>query len=100
MLVREFFLYRAGENGRKFHTFYDGINFYLNTQQEQQKYISTAIQVLFEEYLLNTDQTDVHENSYPHCGTRKGRWLFMEPPPRVFDMLQYLEAILPSVESR
>ena len=38
-------------------TFYDGINFYLNTQQEQQKYISTAIQLLFEEYLLNTDQT-------------------------------------------
>ena len=57
MLVREFFLHRAGENGRKFHTFYDGINFYLNTQQEQQKYISTAIQLLFEEYLLNTDQT-------------------------------------------
>ena len=57
MLVREFFLYRAGENGRKFQTFYDGINFYLNTQQEQQKYISTAIQLLFEEYLLNTDQT-------------------------------------------
>ena len=57
MLVREFFLYRAGENGRKFHTFYDWINFYLNTQQEQQKYISTAIQLLFEEYLLNTDQT-------------------------------------------
>ena len=57
MLVREFFLYRAGENGRKFHTFYDGINFYLNTQQEQQKYISTAIQLLFEEYFLNSDQT-------------------------------------------
>ena len=57
MLVHEFFLYRAGEDGRKFHTFYDGINFYLNTQQEQQKYISTAIQLLFEEYLLNIDQT-------------------------------------------
>ena len=57
VLVHEFFLYRAGENGRKFHTFYDGINFYLNTQQEQQKYISAAIQLLFEEYLLNTDQT-------------------------------------------
>jgi len=51
------FFDRAGENGGKFHTLYDGINFYLNRQQEQQKYISTAIQLLFEEYLLNIDQT-------------------------------------------
>ena len=25
MLVREFFLYRAGENGRKFHTFFEEV---------------------------------------------------------------------------
>ena len=28
-----------------------------------------------------------------------GGWVFMEPLPRVFDMLQYLGAILPFVES-
>ena len=33
--------------------------------------------------------------SYPHPGT----WGVDRTPPRVFDMLQYFEAILPSVES-
>ena len=40
-------------------------------------------------------------NSYPHCGTRgvAGGGGVMEPLPAVFDMLQYFQTILPSVES-
>ena len=35
-------------------------------------------------------------DSYPHRGTRRDGWT---PPPRVFDILQYYETILPSVKS-
>ena len=42
-------------------------------------------------------------NSYPHCGTRGvaggAGGGGMEPLPAVFDMLQYFQTILPSVES-
>ena len=41
-------------------------------------------------------------NSYPHRATRGvagGEGGVMEPLPAVFDMLQYFQTILPSVES-
>ena len=45
--------------------------------------------------------SDAHADSYPHRGTKGvgggGGW--MEPLPGVFDMLQYFETTLPSVES-
>ena len=37
--------------------------------------------------------------SYPHRGTRVGGGGVDGSPPWVFDMLQYFETILPSVES-
>ena len=40
-----------------------------------------------------SDDTQIHT---PHSGTSGGG---ARIPPRVFDMLQYLETILPSVES-
>ena len=44
--------------------------------------------------------SDVHGNSNPYGGTRGGvGGGVMEALPRVFDMLQYFETILPSVES-
>ena len=45
--------------------------------------------------------SDVRARSYPHCdtGRRWGGGVLMEPLPRVLDMLQYFETILPSVES-
>ena len=37
--------------------------------------------------------SDMHANSYPHRSIREGE--MMGPLPRVFDMLQYFETILP-----
>ena len=48
--------------------------------------------------LFNVEPSDVHAHSYPHLGT-KGRGGSHGTPRRVFDMLQYLETMLPSVES-
>ena len=41
----------------------------------------------------------MHVNSYPHRCKREGVGGVMELLSRVFDMLQYFETILPSVES-
>ena len=50
--------------------------------------------------IMGAKSFDVHTNSYPHIGTRRrGRKGVMEPLLRVFDLLQYFETILPSVES-
>ena len=50
--------------------------------------------------IMEAKSFNVHTNSYPHIGTRRGgRKGVMEPLLRVFDLLQYFETILPSVES-
>ena len=48
---------------------------------------------------LKTYPSDVHANLYPHRDTMGWGAGWMEPLPGVFDMLQYLETILPLVES-
>ena len=51
-------------------------------------------------FALVVQPSDVHAKSYPHRGTRGGGGgRLIELPRWVFDMLQYFETILPSVES-